>query len=87
LPINDQENFQSEKSRKKSELWLNQIGIFSREDLEKIGSIETYRLLKQRGLPVSLNLVYAIEAMLIDEHWTELPKNLKAELKETVKNL
>lgn len=72
---------------KKSELWLNEIGVFSREDVEKIGSIEIYRLLKQRGLPVSLNLIYAIEAMLLDEHWRQLPQNLKAELKETVKNL
>lgn len=71
----------------KSEQWLNEIGIFSRADIEKIGSVEIYRLLKQRGFPASLNLVYALEAMLMDVHWTKLPANVKAELKMAVKNI
>jgi DNA transformation protein len=71
----------------KSEAWLNRIGIFTREDLEKVGAVEAYRLLKQQGFPASLNLVYAIEAMLIEEHWTKLPADLKIELKEQINNL
>jgi hypothetical protein len=69
----------------KSEAWLNEIGIFSKTDIERIGPVEIYRLLKQHGLPASLNLVYALEAMLMDIHWTKLPANMKLELKRAVK--
>ena len=65
----------------KSEQWLNEIGVFSRDDLERLGSVEVYRLLKQRGYPVSLNLVWAIEGALADMDWRELPETLKASLR------
>lgn len=71
----------------KSEAWLAEIGVSTRADVERIGAIEIYRLLNERGLPASLNLVYALEAMLIDEHWTKLPAELKMELKEQVARL
>ncbi|HNU06536.1 MAG TPA: TfoX/Sxy family protein [Pyrinomonadaceae bacterium] len=71
----------------KSEAWLNEIGIFSKADIERVGSVGIYRLLRARGLPASLNLVYAIEAMLIGEHWTRLPANQKAELRATIREL
>jgi hypothetical protein len=41
----------------KSEERLNAVGIFSRADLRRIGSVEVYRLLRERALPASLNLV------------------------------
>ncbi len=71
----------------KSESWLNEIGVFSKSDIERVGSIEIYRLLRERGLPASLNLVYALEAMLIGEHWTRLPVSLKSELREAVRQI
>lgn len=71
----------------KTETWLNTVGIFSREDVERIGSVEIYRLLRANGFPASLNLVYAIEAMIIGEHWTKLPPSLKTELREAVRNI
>jgi len=71
----------------KSEAWLNEIGIFSKADIERVGSVGIYRRLRARGLPASLNLVYAIEAMLIGEHWTRLSANQKAELRATIREL
>lgn len=71
----------------KTEEWLNEIGIHSKSDIERIGSIEVYRLLRGRGIPASLNLVYAIEAMLIGEHWTKLSPKLKAELRAGIREL
>ena len=65
----------------KSEQWLNDIGVFTRDDLQRIGSVEVFRLLKQRGHPVSLNLVWAIEGALADTDWRELPEDLKASLR------
>ena len=71
----------------KTESWLNSIGVYTRDDLRRLGSIEIYRLLKAEGLPASLNLVYGIEGALQDIDWRELPANLKAELKREVQNL
>ncbi len=68
----------------KSEQWLNAIGVHTRQDLEQIGSVDCYRILKAQGYPVSLNLVYAIEAALLDIHWTKLSKQQKQSLKQAI---
>lgn len=70
-----------------SEKWLNDIGVFSREELERLGSVEVYRLLKERGYPVSLNLVWGIEGALADCDWRKLPEKLKAELRALIKQI
>lgn len=61
--------------------WLNAIGVRHRRDLERLGSIDAYRLLKAQGYNASLNLVYAIEGALRGRDWNRLPAKLKAELK------
>ncbi len=61
--------------------WLNAIGVHNRRDLEQLGSIDAYRLLKAQGYNASLNLVYAIEGALRGRDWNRLPAKLKAELK------
>lgn len=70
-----------------SQKWLAEIGIETREEIEKLGSVEVYRLLKEKGYPVSLNLAYAIEAMLADLDWKKLPPDVKAELRMAIRNL
>jgi DNA transformation protein and related proteins len=64
----------------KSEAWLNAIGIYTRDDLQKIGAVGAFHLLKLRGYNPSLVLVYAIEGALCDVHWNELPPHIKAKL-------
>ena len=61
--------------------WLHHIGVRTRADLAELGSVGAYLLLREQGYRVSLNLVYAIEAALLDIHWTHLPRELKAELR------
>lgn len=61
--------------------WLTAVGIRSRIELEEIGSVEAYRLVRSHGFNASLNLLYALEAALHDEHWTELAPDVKARLK------
>jgi len=65
--------------------WLNEIGIYSYKDLEQVGSVQAYVQLK-RLYPqeVSLNLLYGMEAALMDIHWTKLPKDVKSQLKGSV---
>lgn len=64
--------------------WLAAIGVHTRRDLERLGAVDAYRALKNQGYPVSLNLVYAIEAALRDVDWRRLPARLKADLKNRV---
>lgn len=71
----------------KSEAWLNGIGVFTLDDLKRLGSVEIYRLLRQQGINGTLNLVYAIEGAINDLDWRELPPQMKADLKAAVRNL
>ncbi len=71
----------------KTEKWLNEIGIYDRQELERVGSVAIYKILKEHGYNVTLNLVFGIEASLLNIDWRELPQDLKAELKETIRNL
>jgi len=68
----------------KSQAWLNAIGVHHRADLQTVGPVAAYTILKQQGYPVSLNLLYAMQAALLDIHWTALPENVKAQLKDSV---
>lgn len=68
----------------KSAQWLNAIDVRSLRDLEELGSVNAYRLLKDRGYPASLNLVYAIEGALRGMDWNRLPLALKTELRVRV---
>jgi DNA-3-methyladenine glycosylase I len=61
--------------------WLAAVGVRTPRDLERLGAIDAYRILKGHGYPASLNLVYAIEGALRGLAWNRLPAALKAELK------
>ena len=61
--------------------WLNAIGVSTRRDLEKLGAVDAYALLKAHGYKASLNLVYAIEGALTGRDWNRLPAKRKAQLK------
>jgi DNA-3-methyladenine glycosylase I len=61
--------------------WLADIGVRTRRQLEALGAVETYRQLRQRGYPASLNLAYAIEGALRGIAWSRLPLALKTELR------
>ncbi len=69
----------------KSTRALNGIGIFTRMDMERAGSVAIYIQLKRLNpKSVSLNLLYGMEAVLLDIHWTKIPKSVKAQLKQEV---
>ncbi len=61
--------------------WLNAIGVHTRHDLEKLGAVDAYALLKAHGYKASLNLVYAIEGALTGRDWNRFPAKRKAQLK------
>ena len=69
----------------KSSEWLASVGIHSLEDVAELGVAETYRRVKA-AYPekVSLNLLYGLQAALLDLPWNELPLDIKEELKRQV---
>jgi DNA transformation protein len=69
----------------KSSEWLASIGIHSLEDVAELGVVETFRRVKA-AYPekVSLNLLYGLQAALLDLPWNELPLDIKEELKRQV---
>jgi hypothetical protein len=64
-----------------SAAWLRDVGIKTIIDLERFGSVATYRLVKQRYPQASLNLLWALEAGLLGKDWRELPSNERERLK------
>ena len=69
----------------KSKECLASVGIHTLDDVASLGVIETYKRVKA-AYPekVSLNLLYALQAALLDLPWNELPPDIKAELKKQV---
>jgi hypothetical protein len=52
------------------------------DDVVQIGVVETYKRVKAaHPEKVSLNLLYGLQAALLDLPWTELPPDIKEELK------
>lgn len=59
---------------------LHAIGVNTYSDLQALGSVETYRRIKARGINVSKVMLYALEGALIDTHWSDLDTGLKERL-------
>jgi len=71
----------------KSKQWLASIGVHTLDDVASLGVVETYKRVKA-AYPekVSLNLLYAPQAALLDLPWNELPRDIKEELKQQVES-
>ena len=69
----------------KSSEWLASVGIYTLEDVANLGVIETYLRVKA-AFPekVSLNMLYGLQAALLDLPWNELPLDIKDELRRQV---
>lgn len=69
-----------------STAWLAAVGIHDRRDLERVGVINAYNLCKAHGYNVSLNLLWALQATLLDMPWTQLPADIKQQLRQRLEN-
>jgi DNA transformation protein len=69
----------------KSSEWLASVGIHTLDDVAAQGVVEAYKRVKA-AYPdkVSLNMLYGLQAALLDIPWNELPPDIKAELKRQV---
>ena len=64
-----------------SAAWLEELGIDSKADLQRFGSVVAYRLVRQRRGRCSLNLLWALEGALTGTDWRELPVDTKERLR------
>jgi DNA transformation protein len=69
---------------KVSQQWLNNIGIYTTEDLREVGVAQAYIKIRLREPKASLNLLYGLWGALENVKWTEIPQSIKDELKRAV---
>ena len=71
----------------KSKQWPASIGVHTLDDVVSLGVVETYKRVRA-AYPekVSLNLLYALQAALLDLPWNEIPRDINEELKQQVKS-
>ena len=62
---------------------LNEVGIFSEDDLKLVGAVGAHRLIKERHPNETLAVcyyLYSFEGALTDKYWNELGEKRKQQL-------
>ncbi len=69
----------------KSEKCLNEIGIYTSDDLEAMGPIRAFIKLKREcSIKPSLNFLYAMVGALENKHWVDIARDEKSKLLMTL---
>lgn len=61
---------------------LSSVGVETKEQIEKIGSLEIYRKLNLNGKIVDFEIVYRLEGALMNVDWFEIPDLIVSNIKE-----
>lgn len=64
----------------KSTTWLHAIGIFTLDDLRKVGSVPAFLELRRAGFNVSIVMLYALEGAITNTHWLTVKRERRQEL-------
>ena len=68
---------------------LNEIGVFTLADLEKMTSVKAFKKIcgnyPDKTVPVCYYL-YSLEGALLNLHWNDTPSELKEELKAKIED-
>ena len=69
----------------KSSQWLASVGIHTLDDVARLGVVQTYQRVKA-AYPekVTLNLLWGLQAALLEIPWNELPPDIREELRKQV---
>lgn len=65
----------------KSTEWLNEIGVFSWNDIDQIGVMEVFVRLKRINPKISLNMLWALYMGHQGKHWMDITDKEKQQLK------
>ena len=66
---------------------LNEVGIFTEDDLRLVGAVGAHRLIKEKHPDETLALcyyLYSFEGALSDKHWNEIGEQRKRQLKALI---
>jgi DNA transformation protein len=66
---------------------LNEVGIFSENDLRRVGAVGAHRMIKERYPDVTLPVcyyLYSFEGALTDQHWDDIGEQKKGELRAEI---
>ena len=66
--------------------WLHSIEVYTKDDIKKLGPIVIYNMLKAHGYNVNILIVYALQGVIMDCHWNEIPSKMKEKFKKEIKN-
>ena len=70
----------------KSSEWLASVDVHTLDEVARLGVVETYlRVKAAHPEKVTLNLLWGLQAALLDLPWNELPLDIKEELRKRVK--
>jgi len=62
--------------------WMREVGVATRGDLERMGSVATFCAVRANGRRASVNLLYALEGALLGLRGDLLPEVVRANLRE-----
>jgi len=69
----------------KSTEWLASVGIHTLDDVAQLGVLETYKRVKAAyPKKVTRNMIWGLQAALLDLPWNELPPDIKEQLRKQV---
>ena len=64
--------------------WLVEVGVESMADIDRLGAVAIYRRLRLAREGITLNMLYALESLVLGCHWRDLPSDRKAALRVEV---
>lgn len=67
--------------------WLAEVGVNSLEDLQRIGVVTAYALVKRHHAEATLNLLWALEGAANDCDWRDVTVETKQRLKTELAKL
>lgn len=71
----------------KTSEWLASVGIHTLDDVARLGVVETYKRVRAAHPDkVSLNLLWGLQAALLEIPWKELPQDIKEQLRRQVED-
>jgi len=66
---------------------LNEVGIFSEDELRNVGPVGAHKMIKEKYPAETLSVcyyLYSFEGALSDKHWDDIGEKRKRELSEKI---
>lgn len=82
VPIEELRNLGPQSGR-----WLRESGISTIGELQNVGAVAAFQIVRSQGFPASLNLLYALAAGISQRDWRDLEPAEKQELQRQLSEI